>query len=73
MKTNLMIDAVRYDFNRDKLRQVVDGKFDIVLIRHAINFCKDIRELALELKQVVKPDGIIYVSFVVPTIPSCLR
>jgi 2-polyprenyl-3-methyl-5-hydroxy-6-metoxy-1,4-benzoquinol methylase len=73
MKNTLKIDAVRYDFNKDDIGEVVNCKFDVVLIRHAINFCKDVKKFLPVLKNVLNRDAIIYVSFVVPTLATCLR
>jgi 2-polyprenyl-3-methyl-5-hydroxy-6-metoxy-1,4-benzoquinol methylase len=69
----LKIEAVKYDFNSDKIRDVVEGQFDVVLVRYAINFCNDIAAFAHSLKDVIAPGGLVFVSFVLPSLGTCLR
>lgn len=73
MRTNLGVDARKYDFNADVLSSCVDGRFDLVLVRYAINFCRDLNTFARQLRRVVREDGIVLVSFVLPTLGCCLR
>jgi 2-polyprenyl-3-methyl-5-hydroxy-6-metoxy-1,4-benzoquinol methylase len=73
MKKILNIDAIRFDYNTDDLSQITTEKFDIVLIRYSINFCLDIPQLLKQLKNITTDNAIIYVSFVLPTLGTCLR
>jgi ubiquinone/menaquinone biosynthesis C-methylase UbiE len=69
----LNIEAIKFDFNKDDIGELLEDRFDIVLIRYAINFCLDIRKMLSSLKRVLNEDAIIYVSFVPPTLGTCLR
>ncbi|MFA6129457.1 MAG: methyltransferase domain-containing protein [Candidatus Omnitrophota bacterium] len=73
MKDLLKVNAVKFDYDTDKIGKVVNGKFDIVLIRASINFCLDIRKMLVSLKNILHQDSIVYVSFTPPTLGACLR
>jgi SAM-dependent methyltransferase len=67
-------EAYEFDFNRDCLRDVVPGQFDIVMLRAAIMFCDDLDALAAGLLQITKPGArILIVHSVVPTLGTLLR
>lgn len=73
MKKQLGIDAIKFDYNQDRLHEVIKDKFDIVLIRWSINFCLDLKAFAYSLRKLVHDDSIVYISFVPPTLGCCLR
>jgi SAM-dependent methyltransferase len=59
----LSVDSVCYDFNKHNIDEVVNKKFDIVFIRYAIGFCLDLKKLTKQLKNILQPNGLVYVSF----------
>lgn len=73
MKEYLGVNAIKYDFNTDNIDTLLQDVFDVVFIRYAINFCVDIRQMLSSLKKVLSRNSIIYVSFVPPTLGTCLR
>jgi 2-polyprenyl-3-methyl-5-hydroxy-6-metoxy-1,4-benzoquinol methylase len=73
MTSALAVRAIKFDFNSDDLSSVVAEKFDLVLIRYAINFCDDLGRLACAIKALLVPGGAVYVSFVPPTLGTMIR
>jgi 2-polyprenyl-3-methyl-5-hydroxy-6-metoxy-1,4-benzoquinol methylase/predicted RNA-binding Zn-ribbon protein involved in translation (DUF1610 family) len=73
MKNILKLKVLKFDYDSDEISKIINDKFDIVLIRYSINFCKDIKKFLSSLKKLLHNDSIIYVSFVPPTLGVCLR
>jgi hypothetical protein len=73
MRKYLGLEAVKFDYNVDDIGEVVDGNFDVVLIRYSINFCNDLRGFARELRDRVHEGSKVLVSFTTPTLGCCLR
>jgi SAM-dependent methyltransferase len=72
-RDRLGIETVHYDFNVHDIAQTVSGEFDFVFIRYAINFCLDIPEFLASLRRIMRPGGHVFVSFVLPTLGTCLK
>jgi SAM-dependent methyltransferase len=63
-----------FDFNRHRIGQVIDDSFDLVLLRAAIMFCRDLRTFARDLSALVRPDGLVIVNHsVLPTLGVLVR
>jgi SAM-dependent methyltransferase len=73
MNSNLGVEAVKFDYQTDRIRDVVSGQFDLVLIDYSINFCLDLASFVRSLAEVIRPGGQAYVSFVHPTFGCFLR
>jgi len=73
MKRNLGVNAVKFDYQNDKLCDVLDDKFDIIFINFSINFCINLKSFIHDLRKILRKDSIVYVSFVPPTLGCCLR
>lgn len=73
MKKVLGLDVIKFDFNTDNLCELVDDTFDLVFLRHGINYCTDARKLLSSIKKIIHKDSLIYCSFTQPTLASCLR
>ena len=73
MSEVLELPSFQYDFNKDDISEKTNEKFDIVLIRHSLNFCLDVNQLLKSLKKALNKDAIIYVTFVTPTLATCVR
>ena len=73
MKNKLNLDAIKFDINSDDISNLVDDTFDIIFMRHCINFCLDIKKFLKSLKKIIHKDTVIYVSFSQPTLASCMR
>ena len=73
MKRNLGIEAVKFDYKKDKINQVLNEKFDIIFINHSINFCTDLPNFVRDLKDILHSESFVYISFVTPSLGCCLR
>lgn len=68
MTDHLGIKTFTYDFNGDDISAKVaatgdSGPFDFIFIRFAIGFCEDVPALMRKLSLLLKPGGMLYVSF----------
>lgn len=68
MADHLALKTFTYDFNRDDLVGKVtsagaSGPFDFVFIRYAIGFCMDVPALMRQVSSLLRPGGMLYVSF----------
>jgi len=68
MAHNLGVNAVKFDYLDDNLEDVVEGKFNIVLVRSSIIFCNDLEKLLQSISKVIHPDGYILIQTIVPTL-----
>ncbi len=73
MTRELGVEAVRFDYHTDSLRTVVTREFDVVFIRNSINYCRDLERFVRELSSVLAPGGVVYVSFMTPSLGSALQ
>lgn len=73
MESFLNVNAIKYDFNADDISTLLSEQFDVVLIRYAINYCMDLKKLLRDLSLRVSASAIVYLSFVPPTLGTCLR
>lgn len=68
MTERLGVRTFTYDFNVDDIVRKVEatgntGPFDFIVIRFAIGFCQDVPGLMRRLSSLLKPGGLLYVSF----------
>ncbi len=63
------MDVYLYDFNKHRINEVTQEKYDIVMLRAAIMFCKDLKQLAEDLRDILNPGGIVIINHsVIPTL-----
>lgn len=68
------IEAVRFDFQSDCISELLQEKYDIVLLRAAIMFCLDISAFIHDLKRILHPGSqVLIVSSVPPSLGVFLR
>jgi len=68
------IEVYKYNYNTDALQDVIQQKYDIVMERASIMFCKDFAKHAKDLTSIVKPGGLVFINHsVVPTLGVVLR
>lgn len=73
-RDHLQVETYKFDFQADSLDQVVNGKFDIVLLRAAIMFCVDMERFLTSLKKLLKPGTVVVFQYcVIPTLGVLLR
>lgn len=73
MAKALNIDAVKYDYNTDKLEEVIKEKIDVVLIIYSIGFCNNLPDFLSSLKKVLHKDSVVYIAYSPPTLGLMLR
>lgn len=68
------MDVYKFNFNSDRIKDVIKEKFDIVMLRAAIMFCKDLRSHVQDLRDIIEPGGLVVVNHsVIPTLGVVLR
>lgn len=73
MHENLGVESVKFDYNRDKLHQVIDGVFDIIFILWSLNYCGNIIKLLDEIEHVISRQGVVVVKYPEPSVGMCIR
>lgn len=72
-KNTLGIESYPFDFQKSEIYNIVDGKFDIILLRASIMFCFDLNKFFSDLKKIMKPDSIIVLQYCIkPTLGTFL-
>jgi SAM-dependent methyltransferase len=67
-------ETLQFDFNRDRLSALTADEFDIVLLRAAIMFCRDLPGFIADVRQRVGPRGLVVVNHSVkPTLGVLCR
>ncbi len=70
----LDIPSFYYDFQKHRLSSVITQKFDIIMLRAAIMFCRDLDGLVTELKNCLNENGMIIIEHSVePTLGVLTR
>ena len=72
-KNNLGIPAFYFDLNNHKISDLIDKKFDVIMLRGCIEFCNDLSALTKDLKKISHKNTIVIVTFIVPTLGAALR
>ena len=62
MSEKLGLNAVRYDFNSDRLEDVVSGKFDLVFAEGIVNWCDDQKRFVQSLTNVLNDKAVVYIT-----------
>jgi ubiquinone/menaquinone biosynthesis C-methylase UbiE len=73
MAKYLGVEAVKFDYNSDRIDHCVTGPFDVVLIIYSIAFCNDVRGFLRSLKNVMHENTVIYVCHSPGTLGVMLR
>ena len=73
IQRNLAIDAVKFDYQADDLRDVVTGQFDVAIVDASINFSMDVSGFLGSLRSVLRPGSYAYISFAQPSLGLFLR
>jgi len=68
MKDHLGLNAVKYDFNVDRIEDIVQGSFDIVYAESCINYCRDLRSFVTNLTKILNDNATVIVSNDIPSI-----
>jgi len=68
MKEHLGLNSVRYDFNSDRLEDVVSGKFDLVFAEGVINWCDDQKRFIQSLTNLLNHKAVVFISNNTPSL-----
>ena len=68
MHTHLGVKTFVYDFNNDDIYKNINSKdkknsYDFIFIRYSIGFCENVPRLFHDLSNLLKQNGLLYVSF----------
>ncbi len=73
MSEALRIEGVKFDYNKDRIDQCVDGKFDVILIAYSVGFCNDLEYFLRHLKNLMHENSVVYISYSPPTLGLMIR
>ena len=68
MKKHLDVDSVKFDYLNDQLEDVIEGEFDIVLVRSSIIFCHDLEKLLQSISKILRPGGYFLIETIIPSL-----
>jgi 2-polyprenyl-3-methyl-5-hydroxy-6-metoxy-1,4-benzoquinol methylase len=72
MSEVLGIEAIKFDYNSDRLDDLLETKFDIILLRSSIIFCEHLEEFIKSLINILNPGGHVLVETILPTLGEIL-
>lgn len=73
-KNKLNIETYKFDFQDDAIDNVINDKFDVVLLRAAVMFCLDISKFLEDLKKNLNPGALVIMQYCVsPTLGTIIR
>lgn len=73
IKNKFGLTSFKYDFQKDKLNNITNEKYNLITIRSAINFCLKIDEFLNDLEKCLDEKSYVYVSFSEPSLGVALR
>lgn len=73
IERHLGLQAIAYDFNKDRLSELIRERFDFISCRHALGYCEDLPGFFSELRAVCSPAAYLYASFSPPSLAVCSR
>jgi 2-polyprenyl-3-methyl-5-hydroxy-6-metoxy-1,4-benzoquinol methylase len=63
-----------YDLNKDRLDQLTDMRFDVIMARACIMFCNDVADFARQCRDILTPGGLVIVErSTEPTLGTLVR
>lgn len=68
MKENLNVEAIKFDYKNDKIEKIVNGKFDLVMVRSSLIFCEGFEEFIQSLSKILNPGGHVLIQTIIPTL-----
>ena len=72
MKKHLDVDSVTFDYLSDNITEVTTGSFDLIMVRSSIIFCPNLDEFITELCGLLKPNGVILIESILPSLGEIL-
>jgi len=68
MQSVLGIEALKFDYKIDNLSDIVQEKYDVVLLRSSIIFCDNLDKLLRSINSVLNDDGFVLVETITPSL-----
>lgn len=73
-RNRLGVESFVFDFNKDVIGEKTNRKFDVVIIRYAINYCLDIGRFLAQLTTILNKGAIVLIcGFKSPTLGEAIR
>lgn len=64
----------KFNFNDDRIHELTSEKYDVIMSRASIMFCRDLKTHAQDLAKITKPGGLVFINHsVIPTLGVILR
>jgi SAM-dependent methyltransferase len=73
IRKHLALNAVEFDFNADRLSEVLPGTHDFIVCRYALGYCEDLPRFFAELRAISAPGAYVFLSFSPPSLGLCSR
>ena len=68
MSDILGVNAVTFDYTKDRIDVLFKEKFDIILIRSSIIFCPNLNIFIQSLRKILNPEGYVLLETILPTL-----
>ena len=68
MGKSLDIETVKFDYTSDDLGDIIQGKFDLIMVRSSIIFCPNLDEFIFSMRQKLSDNGVIMIETIVPSL-----
>jgi SAM-dependent methyltransferase len=72
MKSTIGVNTITYNANSDNLFNIVNEKFNIVLIRSVLNHIKDLENFINQIKEITSHDSIVICDFHSPSLQNSI-
>ena len=66
------IDARVFDYTQDKIEELFEEKFSLIMVRSSIIFCEDLEDFIAGLDKLLEADGIIMIETILPSMGEIL-
>jgi 2-polyprenyl-3-methyl-5-hydroxy-6-metoxy-1,4-benzoquinol methylase len=66
------INAIKFDYSRDRIQTLFEQKFDFIMVRSSIIFCEDLEAFFNGLDEILNPGGVIMIETILPTMGEIL-
>ncbi len=68
MRNQLNIATAKFDYTKDRLEDIFDEKFDLIMLRSSIIFCPNLDSLIASLRNILSPGGHILIETITPSL-----
>jgi len=68
IKSKHKVNAIKFDYSKDRLINIFETKFDLVLLRSSIIFCDDLHRLLSDIKNILNNNGHVLIETIIPSL-----